>query len=74
VTSDAGLPRELDERLGLEPADRATAHRTSVSNQCSVDVSAALVSRRSRDASIRYVGSSASRSASFVSSYPARRL
>ena len=32
------------------------------------------VSRRSREASIRNVGSSASRSASFVSSYPAKRL
>ena len=40
----------------------------SVSNQCSVDVSATLISRRSREANIRNVGSSASRSASLVSS------
>ena len=36
--------------------------------QCSVDVRATLVSLRSREASIRNVGSSASRSASLVSS------
>jgi hypothetical protein len=42
--------------------------RTSVSNQWSVEVSATLVSRRSREASMRNVGSSASRSASLVSS------
>ena len=43
-------------------------------DQSNVEVSATLVSRRSREASIRNVGSSASRSASLVSSYPARRL
>ncbi len=57
VTSDVGLllPRELDERLGLSALIR-------------VEVRATLVSRRSREASIRNVGSSASRSASLVSS------
>jgi hypothetical protein len=40
----------------------------------SVEVSATLVSLHSREASIRNVGSSASRSASLVSSYSARRL
>ena len=40
--------------------------RTSVSNQWSVEVSATLVFRRSREASMRKGGSSASRSASLV--------
>jgi len=48
--------------------------RTSVSTQCRVDVSAILVSLNSREIGIRTVGSAASRSASWVFSYPARRL
>ena len=50
----------LGEDLGLEPVERRGER--------------ALVSRRSREDSIRNVGCSASRSASLVSSYPARRL
>lgn len=60
---------------GRGPCSRARCARgLQRSNQCSVDVGAPLVARRSRDASIRNVESSASRSASFVSSYPDRRL
>ncbi len=43
-------------------------------HQCRVEVSATLVSLRSREISIRKVGSAAGRSASWVSSSSARRL
>ena len=46
----------------------------SVSNQCNVDVRAALRSHRLGEPIKRNVGSEASRSASLRSSYPAKRL